>query len=730
MSKHQIIEEIISIFQNQKDSTHDLNDILSSLKMVFHAEDLSFVEMYSVYSIDIHQDIYDRLENGFVYFHEKDHNLYLPLQFKQKTIAYLIIKEPSDDIKSLYLADHLIMKLITFLWLDYMEHMSQNLSSELENHKHQILANISHEIKTPLSGIYNAFYLLGTTSLTNDQQEYMDIGQTSLDQLTNVIDDMLIVQKIEEGHLELDKDTFNLEDELIRIIKMNQKLASDQKIDLNFKFDNRISYELIGDYRKLRQVLLNLIQNGIKYTVKGSVTLDCNLVQEENDQVLIEFQVIDTGIGIRPKDQENITKQFFQVDTSKRRVYQGIGLGLSIASSLVSILNGKLTLTSKLKKGSTFSVTIPFIKGNTFTYPLAEQMDILLYTNQQTKSFLYPIFTSMGLHVYDKTTIHENKVDFICDENMNLSLSDINELKEKHGKDNCHLIQVYPLVFKEKDKREMVIEYPISRRTLYQRLINRLGHQNTNVQEFKDFMNAYVLIVDDNRLNRIALDNILKKFGIESAQASSGKEAIEKVKNEHFDMILMDIQMPEMDGFEATRRIRSLGKEEASIPIIAITANLFLKDYDVMKTSQINDVIFKPIQVEHLSQVLRKNIKPTKALSIPDDLFVFDQKDFEMRFDGSMDIALEVIDTFLEEYPKDLVKIETAINHKNPNEIYETTHYFKGSCSYLSAQRAVWILTDMMKKSKEEQLEHMKSYVLQLDKEIKSLVEKIKEYVK
>ncbi|HBY64949.1 MAG TPA: hypothetical protein DEG42_00900 [Acholeplasmataceae bacterium] len=193
-------------------------------------------------------------------------------------------------------------------------------------------------------------------------------------------------------------------------------------------------------------------------------------------------------------------------------------------------------------------------------------------------------------------------------------------------------------------------------------------------------------------------------------------------------MVLMDLQMPEMDGLEATRRIRHLGKKYLNLPIIAVTANTYIKDYDLMKTAQINDVIFKPIQFDQLNQMLRKYIKQENEIHIPDELFVFDSYDFKMRFEGSDDIADEVINSFLSEYSGDLERINTAVKSQDSVKIIETTHYFKGSCSYLSGKRAVWLLGFMIEQAKANDLSRMEHCFDMLNIEIKTLVESIETY--
>ena len=259
----------------------------------------------------------------------------------------------------------------------------------------------------------------------------------------------------------------------------------------------------------------------------------------------------------------------------------------------------------------------------------------------------------------------------------------------------------------------------------------------SNIQEKKQYaedvfhkaLTGYALIVDDNRLNRIALENILKKQGLKSKLVDSGAKAIEAAKNERFDIILMDIQMPEMDGIETSKHIRSLGPQYKNLPIIAITANAFLNDYDLMKHAQMNDVLFKPISIEALERILRKHLSHHKQIFVPAVHQVFDQKDYEYRFDESYDIAKTVIESFIEIYQGDLLSIEEAIKSNRPNIIKEKLHYFKGSCSYLSGKRTTWLLTTMMKLNEQNQKEALQNAYEVLVYEVDKLVEQLKKYL-
>ena len=598
-------------------------------------------------------------------------------------------------------------------------------ADEASRAKGQFLANMSHEIRTPLSGIYNTFYLLSTTNLSLEQNEYLNVGQASIDSLASIVDDVLDISRIEAGKMEVYEDLFNIEEEFIRIIRTQKSFADDKGLSVSFHFDYRINFDILGDYRKLRQILLNLLNNAIKYTNKGGIYIDVSMVSEEPLQ--IEFSVKDTGIGIEESQIKHLSEAFYQVDSSISRKYQGTGLGLSISNQLIDLLHGRLTIESEINEGSTFKVVLPFTKNRLYEYPATQNMKSLYVIDNIHQSTIENMLSSMGLITYTFETVADKKMDAIIFETPIKNGEMIQRLKEEYGSESTITMSSATPENKRFKKIDCFFDLPVSRQTVYQKILNKLNSERKaqNSNEYNTILSGHALVVDDNRLNRIALESILVKQGIKSTSVDSGKKAIDLVKKEDFNIILMDIQMPEMDGIETTRRIRALGKKYQSIPIVAVTANAFFNDYDMMKTTQINDVIFKPIKIEHLNQVLRKYIHTGTSIQIPDELFAFDEKDFRQRFEGSSDIALEVIESFSSEYRGDLQKLKSAIQLKDGEEIIKAAHYFKGSCSYLSGKRAVWMLNYIMDIAKNKQLDLMELCYDMLEGEVIELMKAI-----
>jgi two-component system, sensor histidine kinase and response regulator len=602
--------------------------------------------------------------------------------------------------------------------------------AESANHiKDQFLSNINHEIQTPLGGIHNAMYLLGSTELDNEQKEFLQIAQSSLERLSSVVEDVLNISKLESGQVEIFSASFDLEEELIRILRMQKSAAAEKRLELNFKFDYTIRHEVVGDIKKVRQILMNLISNAIKYTEKGTVSLSAEIVTVS--PLVILFSIGDTGLGIDEQESKKIYEQFYQSDATLSKKQQGIGLGLSITNNLVRLLKGKLDMQSQLNQGSTFTVQLPFETGEVLSYPLMDRLSALFTSEYAEDQESFLMIKSMGIQSYTIHQVLETKFDLIVFDGWIHDSDQVEKLKKLYGKDHVLILHFQKGENQKLDTMDCSFKIPISRKNIYQRIQKALTDKKVEKEitsEYSPTLTGYALIVDDNRLNRIALGSILKKMGMKSKSVGSGIQAIDTVTNESFDVILMDLQMPEMDGLEATRRIRHLGKKYLNLPIIAVTANTYIKDYDLMKTAQINDVIFKPIQFDQLNQMLRKYIKQENEIHIPDELFVFDSYDFKMRFEGSDDIADEVIKSFLSEYTGDLERINTAVKSQDSVKIIETTHYFKGSCSYLSGKRAVWLLGFMIEQSKANDLSQMEHCLDMLNIEIKTLVESIETY--
>ena len=409
--------------------------------------------------------------------------------------------------------------------------------------KSSFLANMSHEIRTPMNGVIGMIALLKQGGLTEQQLAYFETIERSADALLLIIDDILDFTKIEAGRLALGRSAFSIRDSLNSIEALFSEPASQKGLLLGFTVDSAVPAVLVGDPGRIRQILLNLIGNAVKFTDKGSISVTASVADTDQGEH-IRFTVADTGPGIHPEDQTRIFGEFFQADVSLTRSHGGTGLGLAITDQLVRLMGGRIGFESRYGDGSLFWVELP--------------MEVSAENSPQ-------------------------------------------ELAAGGAEGGANQKEVARL----------------------ERLTNPAASAsapNTGATEYPlpVTYELSVLVAEDSEVNQFIIRELLAKWGIEIAVAANGLEAVEAFKEQEFDLILMDIQMPEMDGLEATRRIRSLQNDESvheECEIVGLSAHAMSGDRERYMAEGMVDYLTKPIRTEELRKILEACLKKKQGLS-------------------------------------------------------------------------------------------------------------------
>lgn len=507
--------------------------------------------------------------------------------------------------------------------------------------KSDFLSRMSHEIRTPMNAI------IGMTSLAAnyifDEKrtlEYLNKISLSSKMLLNIINDVLDMSAIESEKLKIANEPFDLKHLLNSISAMYYSQCKQKNVRFKLLLNN-ITYEtLCGDQLRLNQILVNLLSNAIKFTeADGEITLTATQIKTQNESIFMRFVVTDTGCGISQKFLDLMFKPFEQNDATTAQKYGGSGLGLSIAKNLTELMNGKISVASKLGEGSTFTIELPFgipeshvaFPENSFNNLNAIVVDDDLDTCEYASSILERIGLRHSYATSGYTAIETIKESHDKGDDYNICIIDwrmpdidgmetTRRIRELYGKNTIIIIaSAYDLSEIEDEAKaagaDMIISKPLFQSSLFNTLVNVVGGKY-NKKETKEisynFNGKKVLLVEDNALNREIAIELLSMVGIVTDYAENGKEAVEKFESSPagtYSAILMDIQMPVMDGHEATRLIRSLKHNQAtSIPVIAMTANAFTEDITAAISAGMNEHISKPIDTQVLFAVLNKYI--------------------------------------------------------------------------------------------------------------------------
>ncbi|MBV8779790.1 MAG: response regulator [Phycisphaerae bacterium] len=643
---------------------------------------------------------------------------------------------------------------------------ARDLAQAASDAKSRFLANMSHEIRTPINGVIGMTDLLiRKGGLDEQQRRYAGIVRSSADSLLSLVNDILDFSKIEAGKLELSPVEFDVRSTVEDVVEMLAPKADSKGVAITCNISSQIPLQLVGDPDRLRQILINLVSNAIKFTEIGQVIVHVNAISRDQECAMIEFAVSDTGLGIPQDRLDRLFKSFSQIDASTTRKFGGTGLGLAIAKQLVELMGGTIDVKSEAGKGSTFRFTARFgtVRERDMQSPSVKGMKglrVLIVDDQPVyREVLRDQFHAWRMDAHTASSgnaaltmlrdaaergnaFHVAIIDMVMPEMDGPALARTINGRHEYGNPALLLVTAMDNQFDAEAMKASgfaaCLTKPVRQSVLFDSLVRAL-HQQTPTAHIPaapaarsmEQIGASILLAEDNEVNQEVARDLLCDAGCTVDIVSNGEAAVDAVRQKSYDLILMDCQMPRLDGFQATSQIRLLDRGR-TVPIIALTANAIQGDRERCMAAGMNQYVTKPIDADLLLTAIRTMLKngtratptlcPSTDAPTPIDT-PLDMEALLRRCRGKTALVENVLKMFTDSLDQQLSELRDSANNADWDGVARVAHSLKGASANLSANAITQAATTLEQLGKSADATLAREALTNLDRQIREFLE-------